>query len=207
MIPPKAALTFAVIWDPEDDLVAFSGAHLLDSAVDDDSKLLDSPSEAYDSHSQILTIGPATIPCGQSTALHSENTATLAFFRENHEFLFSTRTPPAELTRPCRTQRSSTLEGADVYLRGSMLSKAYAHHRYYSCLENLDADFQFDPRTSFAKVWLRELEGDSDSIDDEGFFEMRIQSSSSFRTMDDGHSADDRSVCLISARYCLLTSP
>lgn len=164
LIPPKTALTFAVIWDPEDDLVAFSGAQLLDASVNEDAKL--SPSEAIDSHScsQILTIEPS------STIPESENTAILAFFRDNHSFLFSSQanTPILDKlqTNACRTQASSTLGGLDVYLRGSLMGRAHHKHRYYSCLENLDSDFQFDPRTSFAKMWM-----DTESEIDEGFFE------------------------------------
>jgi hypothetical protein len=102
----------------------------------------------------------------------SENTATLAFFRDNHEFLFSTRTP-LTFDRFRRTQTSSTLEGLDVYLRGSMLGKAHPHHRRFSFLHELEADFKFDPRTSFANMWHKRSRksGDEHTITDEGFEE------------------------------------
>lgn len=172
LIPPKTALTFAVLWDPEQDFVAFSGAQLLDANGADDDLL--SPSEAFDdqAYSQILTIDPS------APFLESENsTAMLAFYRENHALFLSSQvnTPTPDRLQPgmCRTQTSSTLDGLDVYLRGSMMGRAHSHHRHYSCMENLDSDFQFDPRTSFAKCWSR-TELDYEYESDEGFFETGV---------------------------------
>lgn len=169
IVPPKSALTFAVVWDPDDEIVAFSGAHLLGSSPEgDDVKSPDSPSDAYDNRSQILTIGPSIIPT-------SENTGTLAFFRENYECYFSA---PSEIfhqgLKDCCTRTSSTLDGLDVYLRGSLLGKAHVNpNRYYSCFDSLDSDFDFDIHNAFAKTWQVELlhELDKDPVCDEGFFE------------------------------------
>ena len=167
IVPSKSALTFAVVWGTDDEIVAFSGAELLNLA-DDDVKSLDSPSDAYDNHSQILTIGTPTIPA-------SENTATLAFFRDNHEFLFSTQTPTFGTYQQGGTRTSSTLGGLDVYARGSLLGKAHNNYRHFSCLDKLDAGFEFDPRTSFANMWLEQYSSrqdpEKDSVSDEGFFE------------------------------------
>lgn len=163
IVPPNAALTFAVLWDPEEEIVAFSGANLLDSICDDAQSPI-SPTDAFDGRSQVLTIGNSTIPL-------SENTATLAFFRDNYEFLFSTRTP-LTLDRFRRTQTSSTLEGLDVYLRGSMLGKAHPNHRRFSFLEELEADIKFDPQTCFANMWYKRLKKSEErTITDEGYEE------------------------------------
>lgn len=171
-----------MIWDPDDDLVAFSGAQLLDAPEAEDTKL--SPSEACDgrSYSQILTIEPSF------TSPESENTAILAFFRDNHSCLFSSQANTPILDKlqfnACQTQTSSTLDGLDVYLRGSLMERAH-HHRRYSCLENLAADFHFDPRTSFAKVWKDYAQ--TELVTDEGFFETEGQSSSV--QLNEGHNA------------------
>ncbi|KAJ6537385.1 hypothetical protein DFH09DRAFT_1178113 [Mycena vulgaris] len=157
VVPPESGLTFAVVWDPEEeDILTFSSAGLTESF--DQSP--DSPSDAY---SQILTIGP-------SVASASEYTTTPQFFRETHDFLFTESTCPDRPIRG-RTQTSSTLDGLDVYLRGSMLGQAHNTNRYYSCFQELDSDFAFDPQTSFAK-WMKAMEGSlRDDVSDEGFFE------------------------------------
>ncbi|KAF9457794.1 hypothetical protein BDZ94DRAFT_1240487 [Collybia nuda] len=163
VVPPNAALTFAVLWDPEEEIVAFSGANLLDSLCDDAQSPI-SPTDAFDNRSQVLTIGNSTIP-------FSENTGTLAFFRDNYEFLFSARTP-LTLERFRRTQTSSTLEGLDVYLRGSMLGKAHPNHRRFSFLDELEADIKFDPRTSFANMWYKKLKKNEErTVTGEGYEE------------------------------------
>ncbi len=63
LVPPHSALTFAAIWDPEEGMVTFSGAHLLDAPVDkgrDDSPYDVSP----DSHSQVLTLDRFAMTAG-----------------------------------------------------------------------------------------------------------------------------------------------
>ncbi|KAJ7938656.1 hypothetical protein B0H13DRAFT_1513501, partial [Mycena leptocephala] len=172
VVPPESGLTFAVVWDPEEkDILAFSTAELSDSASPSFNTRSNPglPMDAYENPSQVLTIG---------TSVPSEYThtpvATLQFFRENfaNDFLFAESTFfPDRLTRG-RTQTSSTMHGLDVYLRGSMLGRAHNANRYYSCFQDLDGDFVFDPRTSFAKF----LMGDSkalrrEDVSDEGFFE------------------------------------
>ncbi|KAJ7809127.1 hypothetical protein B0H14DRAFT_2867676, partial [Mycena olivaceomarginata] len=167
-IPPEAGLTFSVAWDPEGkDDPTFSAAQL--SELGRDSRSPDSPSDAYDNRSQVLTITP-------SVALASEfatTPGTLQFFRENHDFLFAEAAFFPDRALRGRTQTSSTLDGLDVYLRGSMLGKAHTANRYYSCFQELDGDFAFDPCTSFAHMWMRNRKGEviRDDISDEGFFE------------------------------------
>jgi hypothetical protein len=168
VVPPEAGLTFSVAWDPEGkDIPTFSAAQL--SELGRDSRSPDSPSDAYDNRSQVLTITP-------SVALASEFAATpgtLQFFRENQDFLFAEAAFFPDRALRGRTQTSSTLDGLDVYLRGSMLGKAHTTNRYYSCFQELDGDFAFDPYTSFAHMWMRNRKGEMirDDVSDEGFFE------------------------------------
>ncbi|KAJ7653894.1 hypothetical protein DFH06DRAFT_519397 [Mycena polygramma] len=175
VVPPESGLTFAVVWDSkEKDILTFSTAQFSDS-LDRDLQSPDSPSDAYDNRSQVLTITPSMIPASD----FSTTPGTLQFFRENQDFLFSE--PAYFPDRPTRgrTQTSSTLEGQDVYLRGSMLGNAHNANRYYSCFQDLDGDFEFDAHTSFERTWMKEMKGTGvgreevirDDVSDEGFFE------------------------------------
>ncbi|KAF8188935.1 hypothetical protein K438DRAFT_1833542 [Mycena galopus ATCC 62051] len=169
VVPPEAGLTFAVVWDPEEkDILSFSTAELSESNPRRNALSPDSPTDASaDNRSQVLTLAPSIVPtAGTATP------ATMQYFRQNHDFLFTD--PKFFSDRPARghTQTSSTLDGIDVYLRGSMLAKAHNANRYYSCFQDLDGDFAFDPCTSFAHMWMKgmkELTGDD--VSDEGFFE------------------------------------
>jgi len=70
LVPPHAALSFAAVWDPVEGMIVFSGAHLLDAEGPDrvttNPLQDDSPRDALDSQSQVLTIdllahaGPGT---------------------------------------------------------------------------------------------------------------------------------------------------
>ncbi|EIW51679.1 uncharacterized protein TRAVEDRAFT_75701 [Trametes versicolor FP-101664 SS1] len=63
LVPPHSALTFAAIWDPEEGMVTFSGAHLLDPPVD--KGRIDSPYDVSpDSQSQVLTIDRFAMAAG-----------------------------------------------------------------------------------------------------------------------------------------------
>ncbi|KAJ6545359.1 hypothetical protein B0H19DRAFT_1266807 [Mycena capillaripes] len=176
VVPPEAGLTFAVVWDPEEkDILTFSTAQLSEQDCDCDSQSPNSPSDAYDNRSQVLTITPSVVPASE----FATTPGTLAFFRENQDFLFAEPASffPDRSTRGrTQTQTSSTLDGLDVYVRGSMLGKAHNANRYYSCFQDLDGDFAFDPCTSFAHTWMKDtnVKGGGvirDDISDEGFFE------------------------------------
>jgi len=169
VVPPDAGLTFAVVWDPEEKgILTFSTAELSE-CNDRAAQSPDSPSDAYDNRSQVLTITPSIVP----TADYTATPATTQFLRQNHDFLFTE--PKFFPDRPTRgrTQTSSTLDGLDVYLRGSLLAKAHNVNRYYSCFQELDGDFAFDPCTSFAHMWMKDGKGRviRDDVSDEGFFE------------------------------------
>lgn len=179
------------MWDPEDGIIAFSaGADLFEEEDGySDQKSLDSPSDACDGRSQVLTIGQSTIPLTET----GNNTATLAFFRDTHQFLFAAAARMGEEHEigGC-TRTSSTMGTLDVYLRGSLFGKAHRDRRHFSCLDDLDKAFEFDPESDFA-VWSKqfmmverlggdieseggmdvEADRDSDSITDEGFFEAQ----------------------------------
>ncbi|KAJ3761040.1 hypothetical protein EV360DRAFT_80618 [Lentinula raphanica] len=174
VIPPKTALQFAVFWD-SDDLVLFSDGELLEDSRTED--LLGSPLSPSDACSQVVSLGQSTIPL-------SDKSSTLLYFRDHLGPLIAedSRPPTSDSQERSflgRTQTSSTLEGLDVYLRGSLFGQAHRDHRYYSCLEDLDGKFEFDPRTSFAKEYLRNTETKEiidDTVTDEGFFEVNITS-------------------------------
>ncbi|KAF9497675.1 hypothetical protein BDN71DRAFT_558053 [Pleurotus eryngii] len=141
IIPPDTALTFAVIWDPEDGLVVFSGAELLGSAnYFPDSRPM-SPSEPLDAQSQVITLKTLS-----STHVLSETPRTLAFFRDTHRYLFAGSHSRLSLSKRARhgvrTQTSSTVGGADVYIRGSLLGTA---HDGYPCLDHIEQDFEVGP--------------------------------------------------------------
>jgi hypothetical protein len=165
VVPPDSGLTFAVVWDPEEkDILTFSAAELSESTSPDSP---DSPVDAYDNRSQVLTITPSVVP-----AEYARTPATMQFFRENHDFLFAEPTSFPDRPMRGRTQTSSTMGGLDVYLRGSMLAKAHNANRYYSCFQDLDGDFAFDPCTSFGHMWLNDMKEEiRDDVSDEGFFE------------------------------------
>lgn len=162
-----------MIWDSE-DLVFFSGGELEEDARTEDL-LLGSPSDA---HSQVLSVGYSTIPL-------SDKSSTLLYFRENMGSIFESNSPHSmgQDRKICgRTQTSSTMGGLDVYARGSLLGQVHRNDKHYSCLENLDGHFEFDPRTSFAKEYGSggyQFEGKEivdDAVTDEGFYEVEIAS-------------------------------
>ncbi|KAJ7510673.1 hypothetical protein B0H11DRAFT_1955695, partial [Mycena galericulata] len=168
VVPPESGLTFAVVWDQEEsDILTFSSAKLSESKTPvRDPRSPDSPSDATDNRSQVLTIGTSLFP-------PSENTGTLQCFRDHLDFAFAeSKYFPDRPTRG-RSQTSSTLDGLDVYLRGSMLGKAHNANRYASCFQDLEGDFAFDPRTSFANAWMKYMKDGvvRDDVSDEGFFE------------------------------------
>ncbi|KAF4577153.1 hypothetical protein EYR36_005140 [Pleurotus pulmonarius] len=152
VIPPDTGLTFAVIWDPEDGLLAFSGAELLGSSANyfPDSRPI-SPSEALDGQSQVITL--KTLSSGN---VLTETPATLAFFRDTHRFLFAgSRSRLSSAKRPrhgARTQTSSTIGGMDVYLRGSLLGRAHKDQTHYSCFDLLEQDFEVKPFNDLTKT-------------------------------------------------------
>lgn len=100
-----------------------------------------SPSEPLDAQSQVITLKSLS-----STHVLSETPRTLAFFRDTHRYLFAGSHSRLSLSKRARhgvrTQTSSTVGGADVYIRGSLLSRA---HDGYPCLDRFEQDFEVGP--------------------------------------------------------------
>ncbi|OSD02526.1 hypothetical protein PYCCODRAFT_1367344 [Trametes coccinea BRFM310] len=87
LVPPHTALTFAAIWDPEEGMVTFSGAHLLDSGLDKGHHAKgtnDSPHDVPDpdSQSQVLTIDVFAAAYTQGYSLRSAGLDSFAFARD-----------------------------------------------------------------------------------------------------------------------------
>ncbi|KAI9061522.1 hypothetical protein FKP32DRAFT_1575737 [Trametes sanguinea] len=87
LVPPHTALTFAAIWDPEEGMVTFSGAHLLDSGLDKGHHAKgtnDSPHDVPDpdSQSQVLTIDMFAAAYTQGYSLRSAGLDSFAFARD-----------------------------------------------------------------------------------------------------------------------------
>ncbi|KAJ7636414.1 hypothetical protein FB45DRAFT_1055838 [Roridomyces roridus] len=168
VVPPDSALTFDV-----DSQYSFSDPELFSP-----SSSATRPSDtSSDNRSQVLTMGPSSLSGDEELEEEDKGTAvatpaTLQFFHETHNSLFSGS--PERSVRG-RTQTSSTMDGLDVYLRGSMLDKAHNVNRYRSCFQDLDDEFAFDPRMSFTKAWLGYMKHGHGirpgEVHDEGFFE------------------------------------
>ncbi|TBU28306.1 hypothetical protein BD311DRAFT_778406 [Dichomitus squalens] len=94
LVPPRTALTFAAIWDEDEGMVTFSGAHLFDSETAEkgrrDQLANDSPSDVAfgDGESQVLTINDrfaiaiSESPARPGHALPSAGIDSLAFARD-----------------------------------------------------------------------------------------------------------------------------
>ena len=73
LVPPRTALTFAAIWDEDEGMVTFSGAHLFDSETAEKgcpkSMSSDSPCDVpfSDADSQVLTIDQFAAAVSEST--------------------------------------------------------------------------------------------------------------------------------------------
>ncbi|KIY49350.1 hypothetical protein FISHEDRAFT_58261 [Fistulina hepatica ATCC 64428] len=113
----------------------------------------------------------------------NHSSSTLALLQESHEHLFSRRAlrSSTHLASRCssmllggnlRARMSSTFNGLDVYIRGSMMfgqQGKIRRERYSSCFRGLSEDFHFDPRTSFAIWWANKeaAEAQADEPEDE----------------------------------------
>ncbi|CAK5271648.1 unnamed protein product [Mycena citricolor] len=173
VVPPHSALTFGVEWDGGDAGMTISPVEMDEATFRRARGSARTAPSDIDGRSQVLTIGTSgslfglgrSGDAGEGRA--SEYTTTLQFLSENHGFKFadSAYFPGA----PNAGRTSSTLDGLDVYLRGSMMGRAHNGNRYASCFEELDGTFTFDPRTSFARDWLHDEK--RDNVSDEGFSE------------------------------------
>ncbi|KAJ7892362.1 hypothetical protein B0H14DRAFT_3688553 [Mycena olivaceomarginata] len=151
VVPPEAGLTFSVAWIRRGK----TSPHFLPLSYQNWAEIPD----------------PPILPPMRTIIVRK--VLTITPLRRPRDFLFAEAAFFPDRALRGRTQTSSTLDGLDVYLRGSMLGKAHTTNRYYSCFQELDGDFAFDPCTSFAHMWMRNRKGEvtRDDISDEGFFE------------------------------------
>ncbi|KAJ7761850.1 hypothetical protein B0H14DRAFT_2476003 [Mycena olivaceomarginata] len=198
LVPPDSGLTFAVVWDPEGkDILTFTTAEFTDSASPS-SDTSSNPGSLLDIYHDSLQTPTIRASGAAQSDYGFTPSAAIQFFCDNFTNNFL-RESPFFPDRPTRgwTQTSSTMDGLDVYLRGSMLGCAHNANRYYSCFQGLDGDFMFDPRTSFAKLLMGDAKGKDvlrDDVNDEGFFEGNMSSrfsgtttsTSNFITVDNG---------------------
>jgi hypothetical protein len=103
---------------------------------------------------------PVLVPFPSDKDGDSDTETTLAYLCDHHNFIFHSSSSDCisrNAKQPCRTQASSTLDGLDVYAKGSLINGVHPRVTKYSCLNLLDQEFTFNPCTSFAR--LRESHG------------------------------------------------
>ncbi|KAJ7057359.1 hypothetical protein C8F01DRAFT_1151797, partial [Mycena amicta] len=198
VVPPDTGLTFAVMESAEGDSDAMSFSTSPDFLLSPPHlrRRGDLPTDASTyNRSQVLTLGTSNNSI--FTAGLATTPGTMQFFRDNFPFEAPAFFPPPR-DRPAaaRTQTSSTMDGLDVYLRGSLLGQGHNANRYASCFEEFDGDFEFDPRTPYARArmqaWMKGQEKGKgyvrdDDVSDEGFFEADM-----YRGMDNEDNLPSR---------------
>ena len=166
VIPPDSALTFAAVWDPEDGMVTFSGAHLLNSSHEYES----SPSNVFDDDvSQIVNV--------EDTSESEENTPTMEIFQDAFK-AFLHRVPRNSKVHQqgkySNMLASSTLDALDVCSRDLVLpiKPRLSLSRKCSCqcfgkLDEKDqSSLNWKARAAFPDIFP-----ESGHVSDEGFFE------------------------------------
>ncbi|KAI9458057.1 hypothetical protein HD554DRAFT_1753226 [Boletus coccyginus] len=157
VVPSKTALTFAALWDPEEGMVTFSGAALLES--ESLSGRLAHPDLFDDDHSHFISVDRDTD--GSTTT--DENTATLATFQDVFKaFLRHTPWDSREhlntkagqgAPRGLQTRASSTFDGLDVYSHDIQLKSKRSLQ--LSCIDLLDIESSFRTPPAFGRLRLR----------------------------------------------------
>ena len=157
VVPPKTALTFAALWDPEEGMVTFSGVALLESeSLSEKSR---HPDIFDDDHSQYISVDRDTD--GGTTT--SENTATLATFQDVFK-VFLRHTPwdsrehlnmkaAQGAPRGLQTRASSMFDGLDVYSHDIHLKSKRSLQ--LSCIDLLDMESSFRTPSAFGRLRLR----------------------------------------------------
>jgi hypothetical protein len=157
VVPPKTALTFAALWDPEEGMVTFSGAALLESESLSERSLY--PNVFDDDHSQYISVDRDTD--GGTTT--TENTATLATFQDVFKaFLRHAPWDSREhlitkagqgIPRGLQTRASSMFDGLDVYSHDIHLKSKRSLQ--LSCIDLLDMESSFRTPSAFGRLRLR----------------------------------------------------
>ncbi|KAI0703325.1 hypothetical protein C8Q76DRAFT_632341 [Earliella scabrosa] len=199
LVPPRTALTFAAIWDEEEGMVTFSGAHLLDSETDkgNSNKFAnDSPCDIAfaDDQSQVLTIdrygiaiaddSPPTYP---GHPLPSAGADSLAFARDamidtetcmdSHSCLTpgGLRVPHALHTAPDSPAVASSMalaSLANVPFRRTLMQNPFRRSR-----ERPDLRVHTDDQVRYCDEYVDSAGSD---VTDEGFFEDRRLTTGTF---------------------------
>ena len=199
LVPPRTALTFAAIWDEEEGMVTFSGAHLLDSETDkgNSNKFAnDSPCDIAfaDDQSQVLTIdrygiaiaddSPPTYP---GHPLPSAGADSLAFARDamidtetcmdSHSCLTpgGLRVPHALHTAPDSPAVASSMalaSLANVPFRRTLMQNPFRRSR-----ERPDLRVHTDDQVRHCDEYVDSAGSD---VTDEGFFEDRRLTTGTF---------------------------
>ncbi|KAG0697432.1 hypothetical protein DFH29DRAFT_151114 [Suillus ampliporus] len=157
-VPPKSALTFAAVWDPEDGMVTFSGARLLDSTdeYESSSGAITPPDVSDDDFSQVVTTDHDGYASEENTA------ATIKTVQDTFKAFLHRVPRNSKFYKHSNTAASSTLDGLDIYSRDPIVRPS----RQYSCFDKLDEALSFKAQAAFADISL-----ESDLVSDEGFFE------------------------------------
>ncbi|KAN0085629.1 hypothetical protein V8E55_006763 [Tylopilus felleus] len=157
VVPPKTALTFAALWDPEEGMVTFSGAALLEP--ESSSGRSQHPNVFDDDCSQFVSF-ERDIDGG---ATPDENTATLATFQDVFK-AFMRHTPwdsrehlntkaGQSGPRGLQTRASSTFDGLDIYSHDVQIKPRRSMQ--LSCIDLLDMESSFRAPSAFGRLRLR----------------------------------------------------
>ncbi|KAF9226024.1 hypothetical protein BS17DRAFT_776483 [Gyrodon lividus] len=148
IVPPKTALTFAALWDPEDGMVTFSGAALLES--ESLTGIASRPDVFDDDNCSRVT------SADRDTDTMGENNATLAGFQDAFK-AFLHRVPRSSKqsrgTKCLQARASSTYDGLDVYSRDIELKPKRSLQLSY--VDRLDMESSFRTPSAFGRLRLR----------------------------------------------------
>jgi len=161
VVPPESGLTFAAIYDPEEGLISLSGANIF-SSPNAETKSIDSPYDAADTHSQTLSVNLDQFPLPTS----NNNTAIRTFFNDAQPYRLGT--PMPQMCGQTYARESSTLDGLDMYTQELDIPRGSSLSRYGSIFRILDNSPKFNPHSLMG--FGRPVEGVTE-VNDEGFFE------------------------------------
>ena len=204
-MPPRTALTFAAIWDEDEGMVTFSGAHLFDSETAEkgrrDQLANDSPSDVAfgDGESQVLTINDrfaiaiSESPARPGHALPSAGIDSLAFARDamidgdtamdSRSFLTpgGLRVPPGIHYAPDSPAVASSMalaSLANLPSRRTLMNNPFSRAKRESRARRSDLRVQ----TNEDEVRHCDARSARSDVTDEGFFEDRRLTTGTFGT-------------------------
>ncbi|KAF9237714.1 hypothetical protein BU15DRAFT_75706 [Melanogaster broomeanus] len=150
IVPPKSALTFAALWDPEEGMVTFSGASLLE--CESLTGIASRPDVFDDDRLRVISADRDTDTLG-------ENTATLATLQDAFK-AFLHRVPrnskQSRSTKCLQTRASSIFDGCDVYSRDIEFKPQRSLPSQRLCgVDRLDMESSFKTPSAFGRFRLR----------------------------------------------------